>query len=176
MAVWKDACNALDFAYRGYQYPLPPSWKYAVRLEDQIQWLLQAILKLADESLGDEDLDRLYRSLKEYIDDKAGKLQKELNELSAGGGYSVSPTDGFKRSGTVTARQLFDASRPFGMTYAGLAAAVKTYDEVKAKGKTYDQVDFFATLWFGDGSMTAHRTPAADISESWFGGGRNGTA
>ena len=27
-----------DFAYQGFQYPLPPSWKYAIRLEDQIAW------------------------------------------------------------------------------------------------------------------------------------------
>lgn len=46
MAVYQNPENEFDFAYKGYQYPIPPSWKYAVRLQDQIQWLLQAILKV----------------------------------------------------------------------------------------------------------------------------------
>ena len=46
MAVITDPESAFDFAYKGFQYALPPSWKYAVRQQDQIYWLLQALLKL----------------------------------------------------------------------------------------------------------------------------------
>ena len=68
MALWQDKCNRLDFAYRGYQYPVPPSWKYAVRLEDQIQWLLQAILKTADDAMSEDDLLDLPPAVHAFID------------------------------------------------------------------------------------------------------------
>lgn len=61
-----------DIAYQGYQYPLPPSWKYAIRLEDQIQWLLQALLKINDEAVSQSILEAgladTLEQAKEYAD------------------------------------------------------------------------------------------------------------
>lgn len=55
-----------DFAYKAMQYPLPPTWKYAIRQQDQIMWLLQALLTI------NEDYDN--------FDDAIAKLEKLVND------------------------------------------------------------------------------------------------
>lgn len=165
MALWLDKMNALDFAYQGYQYPLPPTWKYAVRLEDQIQWLLQAILKVCDRSVSDDELADLRNELYDFIDRVTANLEDEIEEYSKGRAYCYSPVDGFLRSMTITTRQLFDASRPFGMKYKDFDSTQLTYNALHAGGKTYTEIDYFANLYFGDGNMQAFRTPANAISD-----------
>lgn len=71
--------SGFDYAYKGYQYPLPPSWKYAIRLEDQIQWLLQALLLVNETGVSQAILDAgLAKNLEE-----AKALVNELNEQLA---------------------------------------------------------------------------------------------
>lgn len=165
MALWLDKRNALDFAYRGYQYPLPPSWKRAIRLEDQIQWLLQAILKVCDRGVSEDSLADLRNEIYDFIDRMAANLEGEIEEYSKGRAYCYSPVDGFLRSMTVTSRQLYDASRPFAMDYEEFGKLGFAYDELKDEGKTYDEADYFSNLYWGNGDLLIHRTPAAKISD-----------
>lgn len=137
-----------DFAYQGYQYPLPPSWKYAIRLEDQIQWLLQALLKINDEAVSQSILDAgladnleqakeyadaLYNVLKNQIAKNYDELDERITNIYAGISMWASPVvDGNKQYAPYINKQLFNAARPYAATYA----------EFKTKcGKmTYSQV------------------------------------
>lgn len=59
-----------DFAYKAMQYPLPPTWKYAIRQQDQIMWLLQALLTINDEySTFDEAIAKLEKLVSDTIDE-----------------------------------------------------------------------------------------------------------
>lgn len=137
-----------DFAYQGYQYPLPPSWKYAIRLEDQIQWLLQALLKINDEAISQSILDAgladnlkqakeytytLYNVLKNQIAENYVDLDERITNVYAGISKWPSPVvDGNKRYAPYINKQLFNAARPY----------AATYEEFKTKysDMTYSQV------------------------------------
>lgn len=137
-----------DFAYQGYQYPLPPSWKYAIRLEDQIQWLLQALLKINDEAISQSILDAgladnleqakeytdaLYNVLKNQIAKNYEKLDERITNIYAGISMWISPVvDGNKQYAPYINKQLFNAARPY----------AATYEEFKMIGNkmTYSQV------------------------------------
>lgn len=122
-----------DFAYQGFQYPLPPSWKYAVRLEDQIQWLLQALLKINDEAVSQSMLDAgladnleqakeytdaLYNVLKNQIAENYEELDERITNIYAGISMWLSPVvDGNKRYAPYINKQLFNAARPYAATY-----------------------------------------------------------
>lgn len=122
-----------DFAYQGYQYPLPPSWKYAVRLEDQIQWLLQALLKINDEAISQSILDAgladnleqakeyadaLYNILKKQITENYEEFDERINNICAGISMWLSPVvDGNKQYAPYINKQLFNAARPYAATY-----------------------------------------------------------
>lgn len=122
-----------DFAYQGYQYPLPPSWKYAIRLEDQIQWLLQALLKINDEAVSQSILDAgladnleqakeytdaLYNVLKNQIAENYEELDERINNIYAGISMWLSPVvDGNKQYAPYINKQLFNAARPYAATY-----------------------------------------------------------
>ena len=122
-----------DIAYQGYQYPLPPSWKYAIRLEDQIQWLLQALLKINDEAISKTILengladnleeakkyaDALYNVLKIQITENYEELDERINNIYAGISMWLSPVvDGNKQYAPYINKQLFNAARPYAATY-----------------------------------------------------------
>lgn len=122
-----------DIAYQGYQYPLPPSWKYAIRLEDQIQWLLQALLKINDEAISKtilengladnleqakEYADALYKVLKIQITQNYEELDERITNICAGISMWLSPVvDGNKRYAPYINKQLFNAARPYAATY-----------------------------------------------------------
>lgn len=137
-----------DFAYQGFQYPLPPSWKYAIRLEDQIQWLLQALLKINDEAVSHSILDAgladnleqakeytdaLYNVLKNQIAENYEELDERITNIYAGISKWLSPVvDGNKQYAPYINKQLFNAARPY----------AATYEEFKTIGNklTYSQV------------------------------------
>lgn len=137
-----------DFAYQGFQYPLPPSWKYALRLEDQIQWLLQALLKINDEAVSlsildagladnleqaKEYTDTLYNVLKNQIAKNYEELDERITNIYAGISRWLSPVvDGNKQYAPYINKQLFNAARPY----------AATYEEFKTKygEMTYSQV------------------------------------
>lgn len=137
-----------DFAYQGYQYPLPPSWKYAIRLEDQIQWLLQALLKINDEAISQSILDAgladnleqakeysdaLYNVLKNQIAENYEDLDERITNMYAGISKWASPVvDGNKQYAPYINKQLFNAARPYAATYAEFKTkyAEMTYSQV----------------------------------------------
>lgn len=137
-----------DFAYQGFQYPLPPSWKYAFRLEDQIQWLLQALLKINDEAISQSILDAgladnleqakeysdaLYNVLKNQIAENYEELDERITNIYAGISMWLSPVvDGNKQYAPYINKQLLNAARPYAATYAEFTTK---YGEI-----TYSQV------------------------------------
>ena len=148
-----------DFAYQGYQYPLPPSWKYAIRLEDQIQWLLQALLKINDEAISrsildagladnlkqaKEYTDTLYNVLKNQIAENYEELDGQIKALVAGISQWLSPVcDGNNQYAPYIDQQLFNAARPYAASYDEVVSwGTKneyTYDQVKTALSSYTQ-------------------------------------
>lgn len=122
-----------DFAYQGFQYPLPPSWKYAIRLEDQVQWLLQALLKINDEAVSQaildaglavnlnqakEYADTLHNVLKKQIAENYEDLDERITNIYAGISKWTSPVvDGNRRYAPYINKQLFNVARPYAATY-----------------------------------------------------------
>lgn len=130
MAVF-DGLSGLDFAYQGFQYPLPPSWKRAIRLEDQINWLLQALMSVNDSGINAEELNKaiseLDNDLQGQINDlRSGwesgdsRLQEQIKNITAGLFLVHNPITGSYDYHQVAFRQLFDACRPFAATYADI--------------------------------------------------------
>lgn len=130
MAVF-DGLAGLDFAYKGFQYPLPPYWKRAIRLEDQINWLLQALMAVNDSGINDEELKKaiseLDNDLQGQINDlRSGwesgdsRLQEQIKNITAGLFLVHNPITGSYDYHQVAFRQIFDACRPFAATYADI--------------------------------------------------------
>lgn len=144
-----------DFAYQGYQYPLPPSWKNAIRLEDQMQWLLQALLKINDEAVSQSILDAgladnleqakeyadtLYNVLKNQIAENYEDLDERITNIYAGISKWLSPVvDGNKRYAPYINKQLFNAARPYAATYEDF--------KTKYSEMTYSQVTTALHEW-----------------------------
>lgn len=156
MAVF-DGLTGLDFAYKGFQYPLPPSWKRAVRLEDQINWLLQALMAVNDSGINVEELTK---AIAELADDLQGQvndlrngwesgdsqLQEQIKNITAGLFLAHNPVTGSYDCHQVAFRQLFDASRPFAATYAdadylGVGEATAHGTANTAQYLSYDDLD-----------------------------------
>lgn len=130
MAVF-DGLTGLDFAYKGFQYPLPPAWKRAIRLEDQINWLLQALMAVNDSGINDEELNKAISELDTDLQGQinnlrsgweAGdsRLQEQIKNITAGLFLVHNPVTGSYDYHQVAFRQLFDACRPYAATYADL--------------------------------------------------------
>lgn len=130
MAVF-DGLTGLDFAYKGFQYPSPPSWKRAIRLEDQINWLLQALMAVNDSGINDEELTKAITELADNLQGQINglrngwesgdsQLQEQIKNITAGLFLVHNPVTGTCDYHQVAFRQLFDASRPFAATYADI--------------------------------------------------------
>lgn len=137
-----DDITSLDFAYKGYQYPLPPTWKRAIRLEDQINWLLQAFLALNDKDISAEDLNALKTELTQLIKDtetsltdKADKaynaldkafkladteLQNQIKNLTYGLFLTENPVTGSYDYAHAVFKQMYDIGRNFAITYGDI--------------------------------------------------------
>lgn len=181
-----DGLSGLDFAYKGFQYPLPPSWKRAIRLEDQINWLLQALMSVNDSGINDEELHKAISDLgdnlqKQINDLQSGwesgdsRLQAQIKNITAGLFLVHNPITGSYDYHQVAFRQIFDACRPFAATYAdidylGIGEATAHGTAQTAQYLTYDDLD---ALTYGsfekrDGAMTEGATlypaPAQDAT------------
>ena len=185
MAVF-DGLTGLDFAYKGFQYPLPPAWKRAIRLEDQINWLLQALIAVNDSGINDEELTKaiteLGTNLQKQIDElqsgwESGdsRLQEQLKNITAGLFLVHNPITGSYDYHQVAFRQLFDACRPYAASYAdldylGIGEATAHGTAQTSQYLTYNDLD---ELTYGsyanrDGAMTEGATlypaPAPDAT------------
>lgn len=185
MAVF-DGLTGLDFAYQGFQYPLPPSWKRAIRLEDQINWLLQGLMSVNDSGINDEELTKaineLRDNLQKQIDElqrgwEAGdsRLQEQIKNITAGLFLVHNPVTGTYAYHQVAFRQLFDACRPYAATYAdidylGIGEATAHGTAQTTQYLTYDDLDALTYGSFAnrDGAMTECATlypaPAPDAT------------
>lgn len=163
MTLVRDPCNAFDFAYKGFQYPLPPSWKRAVRLEDQIQWLLQALLKLNCAAVSQEDLDELERLLVDYISRVDAQIEERIDALQKGWYAGRNPVTGMYDFGYVIYKQMYDMLRVYACTWDELAETGMTWDALNATGYSWFEVDLFGNLYWGDGDIRAKYTPREHI-------------
>lgn len=163
MAVIKDAKSGFDFAYKGYQYPLPPSWKYTIRQQDQINWLLQAILKLNDDGISNDELNEAINMAIDYSAKNTAALQSELDALKKGWFTARNPVTGMYDFGYVILKQMYDILRVYACTWDELAETGMTWDELKAEGHSWFEVDTFGNLYWGDGSIRVKYTPRDHI-------------
>lgn len=185
MAVF-DGLTGLDFAYKGFQYPLPPAWKRAIRLEDQINWLLQALMAVNDSGINDEELNKaiseLDTDLQGQINDlrsgwEAGDslLQEQIKNITGGLFLVHNPITGSYDYHQVAFRQIFDACRPFAATYAdidylGIGEATAHGTAQTDQYLSYDDLDELTYGSFAnrDGAMTEGATlypaPAPDAT------------
>ena len=187
MAVIQDPQNAFDFAYKGYQYPIPPSWKYAVRLQDQIQWLLQAILKVNAEGLSIDVLNEAVEELQAdiqatdaaaqgyaksaleqshiYTNAVAADLEKEIQ---AGGGSGIvrDPVTGEPAPLYTALKHVFDFAALYGLTWGELTTSGKTWAQVAEFG-TWQDLAQMGGAWLNirtpDDPEPLPVTPTADI-------------
>lgn len=181
-----NGLTGLDFAYKGFQYPLPPAWKRAIRLEDQINWLLQALMSVNDSGINDEELNKAITELDDdlqgQINDlrrgwEAGdsRLQKQIMNITAGLFLVHNPITGSYDYHQVAFRQLFDACRPYAATYAdidylGIGEATAHGTAQTSQYLTYADLDALTYGEFANraGAMTEGATlypaPAPDAT------------
>ena len=175
MAVF-GGLTGLDFAYKGFQYPLPPSWKRAIRLEDQINWLLQALMAVNDSGINDEELTKAITELGENLQKQISalqsgwesgdsQLQEQIKNITAGLFLVHNPVTGSYDYHPVAFRQLFDASRPFAATYAdidylGIGEATAHGTAQPAQYLSYNDLDAvtYGSYANRDGAMTEGAT------------------
>lgn len=170
--------SSLDFAYKGYQYPLPPSWKYAVRIQDQINWLLQAVVALDVMGVSEEDLAGAiaqavasvtegYKQgdaiLKQMLDSIGSALEERIGEIEKGNAVFRNPVTGMRDYGYVVSKQMYDMLRTYACTWDELKGTGLTWDGLKATGHSWFEVDMFGNTYWGDGEQRAKFTPAEHI-------------
>lgn len=185
MAVF-DGLTGLDFAYQGFQYPLPPSWKRAIRLEDQINWLLQGLMSVNDSGINDAELKKaineLDADLQGQINDlRSGwesgdsRLQEQIKNITAGLFLVHNPVTGSYDYHQVAFRQIFDACRPYAATYAdadylGIGEATAHGTAQTSQYLTYDDLDALTYGSFENldgvttGVATLYPAPAPDAN------------
>lgn len=181
-----DGLAGLDFAYKGFQYPLPPSWKRAVRLEDQINWLLQALMAVNDSGIND---DELHKAISELDADLQGQindlqrgwesgdsyLQEQIKNITAGLFLVHNPVTGSYDYHQVAFRQVYDALRPYAATYAdldylGIGEATAHGTQQTDQYLSYDDLDSltYGTFANRDGAMSKgaplYPAPAPDAT------------
>lgn len=178
MAIIIDPVNDFNWAYKGFQYPLPKSWKYVVRVEDQLQWLLQGLMRLNDSGVSvdylDEELGRAIDALTSQLADELERIERELGEATsdleqkiaeAEYGYLVSrnPVTGSLDRGYVVFKQMYDMLRVDALTWDELDATGMTWDALHDSGYSWFEVDMFSNVYWGDGKPRAKYTPVSHI-------------
>lgn len=173
-----ESTGDFDFAYKGYQYPLPPTWKHAVRQQDQINWLLQALLKVNYEGVSAdylaEQISAAVQSvtngyvnadaaLRQYLGSLIAALEDELSKLEGGVAAQRNPVTGMRDYAYQVSKQMYDMLRTYACTWDELANTGKTWDELKATGRSWFEVDMFGNIYWGDGQQRAKFTPVDHI-------------
>lgn len=163
MAIY-DGITDLDFAYKGFQYPIPPTWKRAIRLEDQINWLLQAILVLNENGLSADGLQAKLDALKAEVLATAGEwdsvldqritdvnadllakitqLEQELINITVGLVKVRNPITGAYDYASAALRNAVEASKHFAATYADLQYLGKERAEEYGEKETAEYISY----------------------------------
>ena len=180
MAVVLNPDRQFDFAYKGYQYPLPPSWKYAVRQQDQINWLLQALLKVNDEGVSVDYLLQVIDGLRkelicaykkgdqaviDYLVPMIAHVEERINNFELGLVKVRCPVTGERVYLYSALKQIYDMLRAHSMTYDQLKNTGLTWDQLYATGKTWFDIEMFANDYFGNGKHQAKYTPTDHCDE-----------
>ena len=170
--------SSLDFAYKGYQYPLPPTWKYAVRIQDQINWLLQAVLALDGQGVSGEELSAAVAQavsdvtagyeqgdaiVKQLLENVTSALEARVEEIEKGNAAFRNPVTGMRDYGYVVSKQMYDMLRTYACTWDELKGTELTWDELKETGHSWFEVDLFGNTYWGDGKQRAKFTPSDHI-------------
>lgn len=170
--------SSLDFAYKGYQYPIPPSWKYAVRIQDQINWLLQAVLALDENGVSVDELTEAitdaieqvtqgYRgedaAIQRYVDALVSAIEERISQFEDRNAVFRNPVTGMRDYGYVVAKQMYDMLRVNAMTWDELKNTGKTWDELKGDGHSWFEIDMFSDTYYGTGDPRAKFTPVENI-------------
>ena len=178
MAVITDPKSTFDFAYKGFQYPLPPSWKYAVRQQDQINWLLQALLQVNANGVSSEYLDEQIAEakneltngysnaddrLRQYLIGLIAALEDQLDKLEMGTTAQRNPVTRMRNYAYQVSKQMYDMLRTYACTWDELKNTGMTWDELKATAHTWFEVDMFGNIYWGDGEQRAKFTPTDHI-------------
>lgn len=173
-----NVTSDLDFAYKGFQYPIPPTWKYAVRVQDQINWLLQAVCALDAEGVNTSELtaaiEQAIDTCETYTDAKdaatrdllareVSRLEEWINSIASGAYYTRNPVDGNHEPIYVALKMMYDALRVKALTWDEFDALEKTYDEWAADGHTWIEFDLFSNVYYGDGQERAKWTDPESI-------------
>ena len=176
--IINDPTNAFNWAYKGFQYPPPKSWKYAIRLEDQIQWLMQALLTVNDNGVSDDylqeeiaqavmDLTNGYTNADERLahrlDALISALQEQVDNLTVGVTAQRNPVTGMRNYAYVVSKQMYDMLRTYACTWDELKNTGMSWDELKATNHTWFEVDMFGNVYWGDGEQRAKFTPTDHI-------------
>lgn len=165
MAVITDPKSSFDFAYKGFQYPLPPSWKYAIRQQDQIYWLLQALMLLNEHALNECELSDAINDVLRYVNCQDARLSSRIDALLCGKARWRNPVTGMYDYGYTITKQMYDMLRVYAITWDEIKATGMTWNELKDSGHTWFEVDMFSNLYWGDGKIRAKYTPAEHIDE-----------
>lgn len=158
MAIITDPKSTFDFAYKGFQYPLPPSWKYAVRQQDQIYWLLQALLLLNEYGIDKSELEDAIDSALRYVNSQDACLSSRIDALQKGWYAGRNPVTGMYDFGYVIYKQMYDMLRVYACTWDELAETGMTWNDLNATGYSWFEVDMFGNLYWGDGDIRAKYT------------------
>lgn len=173
-----DNVSDFDIAYKGYQYPLPPSWKYAIRQQDQINWLLQALLKVNADGVSADYLAKQIATavqgvtngyvnaderVKHYLEQLISALEAEVDQLQIGHTATRNPVTGMRNFTYVALKQMYDMLRTYACTWDELKNTGMTWDELKATAHSWFEVDMFGNVYWGEGEQRAKFTPTDHI-------------
>lgn len=183
MAILSDI-SSLDFAYKGFQYPVPPSWKYAVRIQDQINWLLQAICALDENGANVSEIeaavdaaiddfqaiaDGNLADLESALAEVENRLQNQIDAINAGLYYTRNPVSGFRTPIYTALKMMYDALRTRALTWDEFDALEMTWDDLKDTGHTWLEVDLFSNDYWGTGEERAKWTNPDTIDDVTIG-------
>lgn len=164
---WVVEPDAFNWAYKGFQYPIPPTWRRAVRLEDQLQWLLQALMCLNNHALSYGDIsDAIDSAIADILDSVKKELEAikgELEDIQEGRGVTRNPVNGQRSYIYVALKQMYDILRVKAMTWDEADALGYTWDQMDALGHSWYEMDMMGNVLFGDGANRVKYTPTSHI-------------
>lgn len=107
-------------------------------------------------------LHRLRLDLNQVMDEMRAQLE---------GGKTRNPVTGAYDYNYVAEKQAYDLLRVYASTWEEVADSGLTWEDIAKKDITNAEFDMFGNLYFGDGSIRAKITDAADIDKNTVGFG-----
>ena len=155
-------------AFTKYTPVVPAFYRNIYSQEEGLKKILFELDKLAAyanelaNAINSIDLRVLDRRLN-YIERRLVKLEQAFESIKRGGRVR-NPVSGLYSYTYVALKQMYDVLRVHSMTWRGLAATGKTWNELN-NGKTYIEIDMLANTIFGDGAEIIKYTPTRGIDD-----------